>query len=93
MNYADRDLEDYRITNMQRWGYPFCPDEHIDIQDISIDEMIKWIISLVDGNEYDRKLVAEFIRDAYSESDCIGGIAMDLAYENEEKFMDWYEEN
>lgn len=88
-----RDLQHPDITNAELWGYPQCPDERVDIQDVSIDSMIEWIISLVDGNEHDRKLVKDFIRDAYCESDCIGGTAMDLAYEYEDKFMVWYERN
>ena len=96
MNYADRDLEDYRITNMQRWGYPTCPkEEELEVRDAPIGKMIEWIASLVDGNEYDRQIAKDFITEVWvsSKDDTVGGLAMDICEEYEDKFLDWWEEN
>lgn len=95
MNYADRDMEDYRIKNMERLGYPERPEEtEVDVREAPIGKMIEWIASLVDGDKYDKQIAKDFITEAWvSGGECIGGLAMDICAEYEEEFAKWLEEN
>lgn len=96
MNYADRDLEDYRIKNTQMWGYPERPEEvQVDVREAPIGKMIEWIASLVDGDKYDRQIAKDFITEVWvsSKDDTVGGLAMDICEEYESEFLKWWEEN